>query len=331
MSCIKPLTAYQDLDRVTENGKAYIKFRLSDVGVHFKEIQLPCGQCIGCRIDKSRDWALRCVHESSLYTNNCFLTLTYNDDNIPENGSLVKKHFQNFMKRLRKKYEGIDYVEIKNAITGEVEFKKPIRFFHCGEYGEELRRPHYHACIFNFDFDDKELWCVNNGYRLYRSESLAQLWSFGYSLIGSVTFESAAYVARYITKKLTGEKARFHYNNIDYDTGELLPILPEYITMSRRPGIGKTFFEKYTDDLYNKDFITHCEKKFKPPKYYDKIFGEINPDTMQDIKEKRLERRKLKSDDFTSKRMVQKEKVLKAKCKKLERSYENGSKNVFSV
>ena len=100
-----------------------------------------------------------------------------------------------------------------------------VRFFHCGEYGELLYRPHYHACLFGFDFSDKVLWSTRGGVRLYRSKILEKLWTFGFSTIGDVTFESAAYVARYCTKKITGDKADEHYNGRS----------PEYVTMSRPP------------------------------------------------------------------------------------------------
>ena len=118
-----------------------------------------------------------------MYDDNCFITLTYSNQHIPADGSLDVRVFQKFMKRLRKR------------------FGDGIRFYHCGEYGSLLGRPHYHACLFNFDFPDKYLWKENNGQKLYRSPSLEELWPYGYSSIGTVTFESAAYVARYILKR----------------------------------------------------------------------------------------------------------------------------------
>ena len=168
-----------------------------------------CGQCVGCRLERSRQWAIRCVHESQMHEQNCFITLTYSDEFLPENGSLQLKHFQDFMKRLRFHVGG------------------GIRFFHCGEYGEENGRPHHHAIIFNHDFADKKVWKTNNGVVLYRSKILEELWPYGFATVGCVSFESAAYVARYITKKVNGDMADSHYLGRE----------PEYITMSRRPGV----------------------------------------------------------------------------------------------
>ena len=131
MPCYTPLKGWRSQER-TESGKRAITFRLRE-GYADMPVDVPCGQCIGCRLERSRQWAVRCMHEASLYENNCFITLTYNEDHIPSDGSLKKDHFQKFMKRLRKK------------------FGAGIRFFHCGEYGAELSRPHYHAILFNFD------------------------------------------------------------------------------------------------------------------------------------------------------------------------------------
>ena len=166
--------------------------------------KLPCGQCVGCRLERSRQWAIRCMHEAQMHEDNCFITLTFNPESLDDRSnpwSLDVRDFQLFMKRLRKKYGA------------------GIRFYHCGEYGELNKRPHYHACIFGFDFPDKRLWKVtNSGHRLYISESLDELWPFGFCTIGNVTFESAAYVARYIMKKVNGDAAADHYEWIDEDT-----------------------------------------------------------------------------------------------------------------
>lgn len=254
-------------------------------------MEVPCGQCIGCRLERSRQWAIRCVHEASLHDANCFITLTYNNANLPSDGSLDLDHFQRFMKRLRKKH-------------GEV------RFFHCGEYGSSLGRPHYHACLFGFDFADKKLWKVTeSGSRLYRSESLEQLWPYGYSSIGDVTFESAAYVARYIMKKVTGKKAEEHYNGLK----------PEYTTMSRRPGIASGWFEKFSSDVYPRDEIIIRGKKMKPPRFYDSQFEVLDPDAMSDIKVRRKKQAKKRSADNTYDRLEVRRKVKESQIKSLIR------------
>ena len=152
MVCYYPLQAWRSLDYL-KGLKSTIVFS-SDTpsdGV-YSSLTLPCGQCIGCRLNYSRNWAIRCVHESSLHEHNCFITLTYNDENLPLNGSLDLKHFQDFMKRLRKKVS------------------VPIRYFHCGEYGSRLQRPHYHLLLFGLDFPDKKFWKMSRGKRSDRHQ-----------------------------------------------------------------------------------------------------------------------------------------------------------------
>jgi hypothetical protein len=188
--------------------------------------------------------------------------------------SLDKTEFQRFMKRLRKRYG------------------KKIRFFHCGEYGEKNNRPHYHAIIFGMDFEDKELFQVRDEIRLYTSENLAQLWPYGFSTIGTVTMESCAYVARYVTKKQKGKDAEKHYIRWDPLTGEGIPIEPEYATMSRKPGIGKTWFDQYKSDVFPHDYVVINKHEVKPPRYYlEQLRGDKDNPTKEylEVKAKRLE------------------------------------------
>jgi hypothetical protein len=230
MPCYSPLDGWLSKDR-NPSGKRSIVFTKSEALVD-RPVKLPCGRCIGCRLEKSRQWAVRMMHEASLYEENCFITLTY--EKMPPNDSLNKKHFQDFMKRLRKAYGG-----------------RTIRYFHCGEYGENFGRPHYHAILFNLDFNDKKYWSIVNGNKYYTSEKLNKIWGKGYCIIGSVSFDSAAYVARYVTKKITGEAAFEHYTDFDRETGEITRERdPEYATMSRRPGIGSVWLDKFKTDVY---------------------------------------------------------------------------------
>ena len=193
--------------------------------------------------------------------------------------NLDKREIQLFMKRLRKKYG------------------KGIRYYHCGEYGPKLGRAHYHILIFGHDFKDKKFWkyskpnkfvAISKKFPLYTSEELNSLWvmdgkSMGYSSIGEVSFDTAAYVARYILKKQNGKKGDEHYTN--KETGEITE--KEYTTMSRRPGIGKGWLEKYESDMYPKDYITIKGKKMRPPRYYDKQIEISKPEMYKEIKEKR--------------------------------------------
>lgn len=304
MPCYHPISAV--VQGTTPNGKQNIAFsRKTHLYPKHKQLQLPCGQCIGCRLERSRQWAVRVIHEASTCEHNCFITLTFNDENLNPNLSLDKpkgSRFQKFMKRLRKKYH-----------------PKPIRFIHCGEYGEKLDRPHHHACLFNHDFKDKELLRENQGVKLYTSETLQKLWPYGYSTIGDVTFDSASYVARYITKKINGALAKDHYKGK----------IAEYITMSRRPGLGKAWYDQYKDtDVYNRDeIIIRDNIKCKPPKYYDSLYELDNPEkiiTIKDIRKAKAQR----SLDNTQARLNIREQVKLSKFKQLKRSYENETSSI---
>lgn len=294
MPCFHPLSAYQS----PHGGKPVFKDR-----VGFKHIYLPCGRCIGCRLERSRQWAVRCVHESTLHFSNCFVTLTYSPDRLPVVDGVVvptlrKSDFQLFMKRLRKHFSG-----------------NKIRFFACGEYGENTRRPHYHAILFGVDFMDKVVYRKFGEHTTYVSDTLNRIWGLGHCIIGTVTFESAAYVARYITKKVTGEAANEHYKVVDKTTGELFNLLPEFSLQSLKPGIGAGWYEKYNAEVYPVDSVLINYREVKPPRYYDKLFEINNPDSFSLIKEKRVRKADLRDYDNTPRRNRVKEKVTEAKLK----------------
>jgi len=254
MPCYHPLTAYKG--KPTDSGKNLIVFSRPSSwrGV---SINLPCGQCVGCRLERSRQWAVRCVHEASLYEENSFLTLTYDDEHLPKNLSLVKSDFQKFMKILRKSIA-----------------PKRVRYYHCGEYGEEYGRPHYHALLFGYSPPDRKYFSGKDERRLFTSDDLSRMWSKGFVVIGEVTFESAAYVARYVMKKVTGDRAKEFY-------GERAP---EYSTMSRRPGIGKGWFDKFKSDVYPVDRVVVRSVPTRPPRFYDTLLGREDPSTLAFLK-----------------------------------------------
>jgi hypothetical protein len=304
MPCYKPLTAWYSKDR-NPSGKRSLVFTPNKALESDDPLEIACGQCIGCRLERSRQWAVRCLHESSLYEDNCFITLTFAPEHLEARDnpwSLDVRDFQLFMKRLRKR------------------FGSNIRFFHCGEYGEKYGRPHYHACLFNFDFPDKTLWKIENDFRLYRSEILEELWPYGHSSIGSVTFESAAYVARYIMKKITGEQAEEHYKYVCKDTGEIFDLKPEYTTMSRRPGIGKQWFDKFSSDVYPDDFVVVNGKKVRPPKYYDRLLESMDPFVHDEIKQFRVEHGAEYNENNTPQRLLVREKIQLDRLKRLPRN-----------
>lgn len=304
MPCYNPLTGFYSKN-LNSTGKRNIVFNIREA-LDDRSLSIPCGRCIGCKLERSRQWAMRCMHESSLYEQNCFLTLTYSPEKLPEGGTLIKKDFQDFMKRLRKANPD-----------------SKIRYFHCGEYGDKNQRPHYHAIIFNYDFNDKQIKQIRNENIVYTSQQLTKLWPHGLHEIGTVTFESAAYVARYVTKKITGDLAFYHYTHFD-EFGEITKdLLPEYTTMSRRPGIGKPWLEKYKTDVYPDDFVLVRGKKIKPPKYYDNLLSKQDPFMIDDVKERREKNGKLNSKNNTPQRLLVRETIQKLKAKLLKRTYEN--------
>ena len=291
MPCYHPLDGYKS-KTVNPSGKRSIVFDIKEAYSDLK-MQVPCGQCIGCRLEKSRQWAIRCTNEASLYENNAFITLTFNDENLKP--TLNKSDFQKFMKRLRKKFPLIK-----------------IRYFHCGEYGDKFSRPHHHACLFNIDFPDKIPLPSNP--KLYTSKILESLWPFGFSTIGEVNFETAAYVARYVTKKINGKLAEAHY------AGRI----PEYVTMSRRPGVGHDWFVKNQKDVFPHDYMVIRKGiKCKPPIYYDTQYSLTNPNELHKIKSIRG-RAARENEHNAPERLDAREAVTKSRTKPIKRSYENG-------
>lgn len=258
---------------------------------------VPCGQCSGCRLERSRQWAIRCHHEASLHENNCFITLTYNEEHMPDNGSLDVRELQLFFKRLRKKYP------------------HKIRYYACGEYGPLLTRPHYHACLFGHAFEDMYLWDDRGPDPLYRSPELEKLWRQGFSTIGSVTFKSAAYVARYIMKKMSGDKAADHYGGKK----------PEFTVMSTKPGIGSKWEATYRADVYPDDFVVINGKKMRPPRFYDKLHELGDPNEHARLKRRRKRSLQSHADNNTPERLTVRQKIQDAKLGMVPREYEEGT------
>lgn len=255
-----------------------------------RRISLKCGQCIGCRLDKSREWAIRCHHEAQYHSSKSFITLTFAKDPV----SLSHIYFQRFLKRLRKKLDlYAEYSEDGSLIS------PGLMYYMCGEYGSVydkygnikdglLGRPHFHAILYGYDFPDRKFFKKSNsGFPIYNSELLDSTWKHGFATTQDFSMEAAAYVARYVTKKVTGSQAERHYEKVSPQTGEIIQVEPEYTRMSLKPAIGKRWIQDHIGDAYPKDFITANGVKFKPPKYYDKIFEDLYPDRMELIKERR--------------------------------------------
>lgn len=237
-----------------------------------------------------------------MHDENCFITLTYDDEHRPERNQLKHEDFQKFMKRLR------EHIQPKKA-----------RYYMAGEYSPLNGLPHFHACIFGHDWNDKKyLKTTPSGEKIYRSATLEKLWTFGYSSTAHVTFESAAYVARYCVQKVTGDAAEEHYKRFDH-LGEY-QLNEEYNRMSLKPGIGATWLDKYKKDVYNYDYVVINGKKTQAPRYYDKLYERQEPDNFDQIKEDRILKALERALDNTDERLAVKEQVTLAAIKQLKKS-----------
>jgi len=281
-------------------------------------MEVACGSCLGCRLDHALMWAIRIVHESYLYLDqqgNSFITLTYRDPSectkkqfklgyfIPSNYSLRPIDVSKFIRRLRK---SVDH---------------KIRYFYCGEYGDENQRPHYHVCLFNHSFSDQKLWKDKEGFHTFTSDTLEKLWRFGFTTVQNLNFETAAYTARYALKKITGKKADEYYLRCD-EHGEAYWLLPEYIRMSTgrdKPcGIGAGFYEKFRDDIFPSDEVPVPGKGVirKVPRYYQDILQTNDPTTLAAVKELRQIFIKAHAADFTPERLRDKYTCAQARLNK---------------
>lgn len=249
-------------------------------------VEIPCGQCIGCRLEYSRQWANRCMMELESHDSAYFVTLTYNDESLPRSWyadpatgealpsfTLRKRDLQLFFKRLRKRFPD-----------------SRIRYYAAGEYGDTTFRPHYHCIIYGLHLDDLSLYSRTvEGWSYFTSPSLDRVWSIrrsdgtfspiGFAVIGNVTWETCAYTARYVLKKQTGQTKTFYEEH---------GLEPEFVLMSRRPGIARDYYDQHG---YNNSYSLVTDKKgitFSPPKYFDRLFDVENPDEMASIKVARL-------------------------------------------
>lgn len=309
MSCYKPLKAFK-LPELTKNGKSsykicshnidHIEYRGNEwikcetplvASRGFKTIkdfiEIPCGSCIGCRLDYSRMWANRCVIEMKEHDHNYFLTLTYDDEHLPkgekvekinlsgevvyeEFPTLIKEDLQKFFKRLRKN-------------TGQ-----KFRYYACGEYGDKSGRSHFHAILFGLQIDDLvPVTKSNAGYSYFSSNTINKCWPYGYAVVGEATWETCAYTARYVMKKHKGKDKEFY---------EKYKINPEFVLMSRKPGIARQYYDQNKEKIFDYDFINIGDnsgvRSFKPPRYYKSLYEIDDPDEYQKYKDKNKEYQK---------------------------------------
>jgi len=267
MPCLSPISV---------SKKGYVDLRVT----------VACGQCIGCRVDRTEDWATRIVHEASLHDLSQFVTLTYSDKQLPPGNTLVKKDFQDFIKRLRYHH------------------RERLRYFAVGEYGDTSERAHYHAVIFGIDFSDKRPHSKNeHGDQLFTSDLLDSIWGKGHAFFGKVTVQSARYVAKYCIKKVNGSMAAGHYGTR----------APEFAIMSLKPGIGSGWFEKHQSDVYPSDFIVLQGKKRSPPRFYDEQYSRIDEVGLQAVKSRRLSKAMQHREDQTPARLKARLECLEAR------------------
>lgn len=300
MPCFHPLMGFRFVKKDGSRSRPFFGGNVQELKQlgSVEPVQVPCGRCIGCRLEKSRMWAMRCVHEAKQYEHNSFITLTYDNEHVPADYSLRKRDFQLFMKRLRKAYSS-----------------KKIRFFACGEYGEKTFRPHYHAILFNHRFDDEEeqIRITDSGpKKVLVSPKLTQLWGQGITSTGEMTFNSAAYVARYCLKKINGPDAESYYFGRE----------PEFSLMSRMPGIGANYFNRNKQDIYANDFCIIRGKKCSPPLYYDRLLEKVDKVLFDYVKGRRIDGYNLADigqGDNSQARLYDREQVQKIKQNKIFR------------
>lgn len=260
MPCAAPIRA-----RKTPSGRLAF-YKTKDWQYHIEPytgLQVPCGTCICCREEQARQWAIRIAHEATTTEQSSFLTLTYDDNHLPEHGSLRYSDCTKFLKRLRKAYGS-------------------TRYYMVGEYGDESLRPHYHACIFGHSFSEDRIITRTQPHLLWTSPALTKIWGHGHVAVGALTFETARYTASYVTKKL---KSKQRYVRIDETTGELVAVEQPRAFMS--DNLGKNWWIQYGHQLEYNDYVIINGKKQKPPKAYDKWLTEIKPTVMQEIKTNR--------------------------------------------
>lgn len=241
-------------------------------GYGISELKRPCGYCIQCRLNHSESWAIRMVHHAQSHEETSFITLTYSDENLPKNSSLLYNDVTKFIKRLRR-------------VLDKTPYKNKLSYYRVGEYGENFSRPHYHLILFGFDFTYKLRYknIENNrthesskdDRKYYKSTLLDDLWDNGFADIGDVDYATCQYVAKYVMKKVYGPSSKNYYGLHT----------PEKASMSK--GIGKQWLKQFWGDVYPDDYCLQDQKKYRVPKYYDKWLELNNPDLYDSVKQKR--------------------------------------------
>ena len=273
MSCLHPIKAWYPSSTAPDARLVFdIRRAASD-----RHTFISCGQCLGCRLYKSQTWAVRCMHEKRCHASSCFLTLTYDNEHLPKARSLVRDEVPRFNKRLR------DFLGYPS-----------LSVFYCGEYGDTFHRPHYHEILFGYDPPDKVPVKRVRGHQYYTSDIINKLWGLGNVIIGSVDFDSAAYVARYTLKKqkssdrilytltcpVTGLVVDIRLHDRPYSdlaTRELCNRVPVFAHMSTNPAIGLRFLERFPNDLFSQMSTVFKGYEIALPRYYLKKLETLDP------------------------------------------------------
>lgn len=227
------------------------------------------------------------------------LTLTYDDDHLPEDFSVDVRHLQLFMKRLRKFCA-----------------HKKIRFYGCGEYGDDFGRPHYHLLIFGFTFNDRVLWTRTENSVQYTSQKLSNLWQYGLATTADLDYQAAEYVARYVMKKINGDRANTHYLR-HHPKGYLCEVKPEFSVMSRKPGIATSWFHKFKTDCFPSDFLVIEGKQRRVPPFYLRLLHE---EEQVKIKRARKAEANKHRENNTKERLAVRREVRELRMQRLKRN-----------
>jgi hypothetical protein len=312
MQCLRPLKAgFNSAGAIVFSNKLADK---SQVGIQFE-----CRKCLPCRLNIAREKAIRVTHEAKMHKDNIFLTLTYDEEHL-KSPKLQYLDFQLFMKSLREKIT-------RNVHDKEMRDKLYIPYMVTGEYGEENKRPHWHAIIFNYrPTDQAHLYTSHHGEEVFTSDEIHKLWKRGKHEFGSVTIDSAGYVARYAAKKLV------HGQDQDHDYH------PIHKTSSRR-GIGRSWIEKYYKHTFENGFVVLPNgQQAKIPRYYvdwlkknqPELYTEYVTGVREEIIEKSIEKNRKEEMEYLSEmfsykggaypqsRAKVKETILKQRFKRLQ-------------
>lgn len=273
MPCFRPVTCYQPPD----GGQVVFHERKDH-----RELEIPCGQCIGCRINRQQMWAFRCLAEASLHEHNWFLTLTYSDENLPPNGSLRHRDWQLFAKRLRK-------------ACG------PFRYLMCGEYGAQTARPHYHALLFGLALPDSRRCGLRRGYSVFRSDAIARAWRMGLHELGSVSPMSARYCAGYVLKDSRVPET------VSQETGEVVPLVAPYGRMSLRPGLGDAWVRRYYPELFAHGAAFHEDRRYRIPDYFKHVLDGLDPVAYESLQADAIEQARASQENTRARLAVREE------------------------